>query len=138
MTEAKGTIISLDGEHAIVRMDETGCGRCNEPGGCGGQNIAQMLCSSPRTYRVLNHAKAAVGDHVRVTIAEGAVRHSATLAYGLPLLTLFSCALGGNALAGEPGAISGALLGLLSGWLIFRRNQVRSARDERFQPFIRS
>lgn len=138
MIDAQGTIISRDGDYAVVRMDEAGCGRCNEPGGCGGQNIGKMFCSTPRTFRVRNPGQAAVGDSVRVAIAEGAVRRTAVLAYGLPLLALFVCALGGKFLAGEPGAMLGAFAGLLGGWLLFRRNQSRSARDERFQPFIRT
>lgn len=138
MTDAQGTIISRDGDYAVVRMDETGCGRCNEPGGCGGQSIGRMFCSTPRTFRVRNPGLATVGDRVRVAIAEGAVRRTAILAYGLPLLALFVCALGGKFLAGETGAMLGALVGLLGGWLLFRRNQSRSARDERFQPFIRT
>lgn len=138
MIDAQGTIISRDGDYAVVRMDEAGCGRCNEPGGCGGQNIGKMFCSTPRTFRVRNPGPAAVGDRVRVAIAEGAVRRTAILAYGLPLLALFVCALGGKLLAGEPGAMLGALAGLFGGWLLFRRSQSRSARDERFQPFIRT
>ena len=29
MIDAQGTIISRDGDYAVVRMDEAGCGRCN-------------------------------------------------------------------------------------------------------------
>lgn len=138
MIDAEGTIVSLDGDYAVVRMDEAGCGRCNEPGGCGGKNIGKMFCSTPRTFRVRNPGHVALGERVRVAIAEGAVRRTALLAYGLPLLALFVCALGGKMLADEPGAMLGALVGLLGGWLLFRRNQSHSARDERFLPFIRT
>lgn len=138
MIDAKGTISAVDGEYAMVRMDETGCGRCHEQGGCGGNNIGQMFCSTPRTFRVLNPGGAAVGDSVRVTIADGAVRRSALYAYGYPLLALFAGAIGGAALAGEPGAIVGAFGSLLGAWFLLRRAQLRSKPDQRFEACIRT
>lgn len=138
MIDAPGTISAVDGDYAIVRMDETGCGRCHEQGGCGGNNIGQMFCSTPRTFRVLNPGKAAVGDSVRVTIADGAVRRSAVYAYVYPLLALFAGAIGGAALAGEPGAIVGAFGSLLGAWFLLRRAQWRSKPDQRFEACIRS
>jgi sigma-E factor negative regulatory protein RseC len=138
MIDAQGTISALDGEYAIVRMDEAGCGRCHEDGGCGGNNLGKMLCSTPRTFRVLNPGKAAVGDSVRVAIADGAVRRSAAYAYGLPLLALFGGALGGASLAGDLGSIFGGVGGLLAAWFGLRRAQLRGTADPRFQPYIRS
>ncbi|WP_301102087.1 SoxR reducing system RseC family protein [Propionivibrio sp.] len=137
MIDAPGTITALDGDFATVLLDETGCGRCHEQGGCGGNTISKMFCSTPRTFRVLNPGKSAVGDRVNIAIAEGAVRRSAVLAYGLPLFSLFVGALGGSALAGEPGAIVGAVSGLFCAWLALRYAQGRGAPDQRFQPYIR-
>ena len=137
MIEATGTIIALDGAYAIVHMDETGCGRCHEQGGCGGNNIGKMFCNTPRTFRVLNPQNSRIGDRVNVAIAEGAVRRGAVLAYGLPLLALFVGALGGTVLAGEVGAIGGAVAGLLGAWLTLRYTQLHSTPDTRSQPYIR-
>ena len=137
MIDATGIITALDGEYAIVRMDETGCGRCHEQGGCGGNNIGKMFCSTPRIFRVLNPQKACIGDQVNVVIADGAVRRGAILAYGLPLLALFVGALGGTVLAGEIGAIGGAAAGLLGAWLTLRYSQLRSTSDTRSQPYIK-
>lgn len=138
MIDAQGSVTAVDGEYAIVRMDESGCGRCHEEGGCGGNNIGKMFCSTPRTFRVLNPGNAVVGDHVHVTIADGVVRRSAARAYGLPLLALFVGAIGGNAVAGEPGAIIGAFSCLLAAWFLLRRAQLRGAQDHNFQPSIRT
>lgn len=138
MIDAQGTIAGVDGDYAIVHMDETGCGRCHEQGGCGGNNLGQMFCSTPRTFRVLNPGKASVGDRVRVAIADGAVRRSAVYAYGFPLLALFIGALGGAAFAGEPGAIFGAFGCLFAAWFLLRRAQLRSKPDQRFQAYIRT
>ena len=137
MIDAPGTIAALDGEYAIVHMDETGCGRCPEEGGCGGNNLGKMLCSAPRTFRVLNPKHSSVGDRVVITIAEGAVRRSATLAYGLPLLALFLGAFGGLAMAGEAGAIIGAISGLLVAWLGLRYAHRSVTPDRRSEPYIR-
>jgi len=137
MIDALGTIVALDGEYAIVSMDETGCGRCHEQGGCGGNNIGKMFCNAPRTFRVLNPGSSAIGDRVTVVIAEGVVRRSAALAYGLPLLALFAGALIGSSLAGEMGAIIGAIGGLSCAWMGLRYAQLRGSPDKRTQPYIR-
>ena len=138
MIDAPGTVTEVDGDYAVVRMDETGCGRCHEEGGCGGNNLGQMLCSSPRTFRVLNPGSSRVGDHVKVSIAEGAVRRGAVFAYGLPLLLLFAGALCGSAVVGETGAIGGAIAGLLGAWLVLRYDaQTHGKTDQRSRPYIR-
>ena len=137
MIDAQGTITAVNGDTAEVLMDETGCGRCHEEGGCGGHNIGKMLCASPRTFQVRNPGNSAVGDRVTVVIAEGAVRRSALLAYVVPLLALFIGALGGSALAGELGAIIGAVGGLLGAWLILRYVQAHGAPDRHSRPYIR-
>ena len=117
---APGSVTAIDGEHAIVRMDETGCGRCLEPGGCGGNTMGKLFCSTPRTFRVLNPGRSVVGDRVSVVIAEGAVGRSAALAYGVPLLALLIGAASGSNVAGETGAIAGAAGGLLFAWVTLR------------------
>lgn len=137
MIDAQGTITAVNGDTADVLMDETGCGRCHEEGGCGGHNLGKMLCASPRTFRVRNPGNSAVGDRVTIVIAAGAVRRSAMLVYVVPLLALFVGALGGSALAGETGAIVGAISGLLGAWLVLRYVQAHGAPDRHAQPYIR-
>ena len=78
--EASGTVAQIDGEYAIVHMDQTGCGRCHEEGGCGGHNLGNLLCRSVRSLRVANPGQARVGDRVRIAVAVGALRRSASLA----------------------------------------------------------
>ena len=137
MIDAKGTITAVNGDTAEVLMDETGCGRCHEEGGCGGHNLGKMLCASPRRFQVLNPGNSAVGDRVTIVVAEGAVRRSALLVYVVPLLALLVGALGGSALAGEIGAIVGAVGGLLGAWLILRYVQAHGAPDRHSRPYIR-
>lgn len=139
MSDAKGVVSSIDGDYAIVQMDEAGgCGRCHEDGGCGGNNLGKMLCSTPKTFRVLNSGQASAGDRVTVSIDDGAIRHSAILAYGLPLALLFVGAFSGLYFAGETGAICGSILGLCAAWLVLRYSQVCRKPDPRSQPYIKS
>lgn len=136
--DAEGTILSEEGDYALVRMDESGCGRCHEPGGCGGQNLSRMLCSTPRVFRVPNPGGAKAGDRVRVAVDSQSVSRSAVFAYVLPLLALFAGALVGMAFAGEAGSIAGAALGLLAAWFSLRRRLALRGPDRRFQPYIRT
>ncbi len=111
-TTIRATVRSLDGDEALVEVDSGGCGRCHEPGGCGGQQLTQMFCSGPKNYRVANPHGANVGDQVTVGIAPGTVRRTANLAYGLPLTATIVGAAIGMPLAGDLGAMLGALLGI--------------------------
>ena len=137
MIDALGTITGIDGDYAIIQMDDSGCGRCNEPGGCGGNLLGKVFCGVPRTFRVLNPGNSAIGSRVAVVIAEGSIRRSAILAYVIPLLALFLGAISGSALAGEAGAIIGSLLGLLGAWLALRAAQRRGALSPRSQLYLR-
>ena len=108
----RAVVRALDGDDAIVEVESGGCGRCHEEGGCGGQNLTQMLCGGPKTYRAENRIGAGVGDRVAVAIAAGSIRKSANLAYGVPLFAAILGAAIGSALGGDLLAVLGAALGL--------------------------
>lgn len=111
-TTIRATVRSLDGDEALVEVEQGGCGRCHEKGGCGGQQLTQMFCSGPKNYRVANPHGACVGDQVTVAIAPGTVRQTANLAYGVPLTATIVGAAIGTQIAGDLGAMLGALLGI--------------------------
>lgn len=138
MLDAKGTVIAQDGRFAVVRMDATGCGRCHEEGGCGGNNLGKKFCSSPRTFRVLNPENVVIGSHVSVVITEGVVRRSALQAYGVPLLALFIGAVFGFLLFGDIGAVIGSICGLICSWVALCFNFRHGKSDLLSQPFIKS
>ena len=135
--EASGTITALDRPYALVSMEDTGCGRCHETGGCGGNTMSKLFCSTPRTFRVLNRGALGIGDRVTVVIAEGAVRRSAALAYGCPLLALFAGALAGSFFAGESGAMAGSLCGVIAAWAALHGVHRRRAAKSRCEPYIK-
>lgn len=118
------TIRACDGEFALVEVSQGGCGRCHEKGGCGGQNISQMLCTTPKAYRVRNSLGAAVGERVMVAIGPGSVRRIANVVYVYPLVTAIVIAALGHHWFGEPGAIVGLLAGLAAAFLYVSRRML--------------
>lgn len=115
-SESKGTVVAVDGADVLVKLAPRGCGRCHEPGGCGGQSLTQMM-SSAKVFRVSNAIGAREGDAVVLLLDTGVVRQAAWLAYGLPLALCLIGAVLGQILAGDALAAIGALLGLLVAWL---------------------
>ena len=132
----KGVIRSLDGPQAVVEVEHGGCGRCHEPGGCGGQQLTQMFCSGPKTYLVENTCGAAVGERVTIAIAAGTVARTANLAYGTPQLGAIAGAVGGTALGGDLGGMVGAASGLLAAYLFIRRHGDRNTGNSASHPHI--
>lgn len=136
MNETSATVIAVDGDYAIVRTENGGCGRCHESGGCGGANISQMFCGNERNWRVLNPRRAKIGETVTVAVAEGAVRSGASLLYGMPLFGLIAGAVFGATLEPAWGGIAGGALGLAAAWIGVVRTLRRRHCDPRFQPHI--
>jgi len=120
-TTIRAVVRALDGEEALVEVEQGGCGRCHEKGGCGGQQLTQMFCSGPKTYRALNDINALVGERVTVAIAAGSVRQTANLAYGVPLTAAIGGALLGTSLGGDLVAMLGAAIGLAGAVFYIRR-----------------
>lgn len=128
---------SAEAGEAVVELEGQGCGRCHEAGGCGGHQRADLACRTQRLFRVVNGVGAQAGDAVIVSVPEGAIAKSASLAYVLPLLTLFAGTLVGSWLLepafGEAAQVAGAMGGLLVGWLGVRRWLRRHAAPARPQ-----
>jgi len=103
---------TLDGTSAHVEVEQGGCGRCHEAGGCGGQQLTQMFCKGPKIYMVDNIIGAKVGDRVTVAIDAGSVSRAANFAYILPLTAIFVGAVLGTLFGGDLSAVIGAGIGL--------------------------
>lgn len=136
VTTIRAVVRALDGDDAIVEVEQGGCGRCHEKGGCGGQHLTQMLCARPKTYRAHNPEKLAVGENVTVAITAGAVRRSANLAYGLPILGVIGGAMLGQQVGSNPGAIMGGLAGLFGAWLFVRWKTRPATGNSDSRPYI--
>ncbi|QKV56849.1 MAG: SoxR reducing system RseC family protein [Dechloromonas sp.] len=132
----RGTVRELVDGIALVEVEQGGCGRCHEEGGCGGQQLTQMFCSGPRHYRIANDTDVRVGDRVTIAVPAGSIRKTANLAYILPLTAAIVGALIGMPLWGDPGAMIGALAGLVIASLYVRHRAVQRVDDPAFRPHI--
>ena len=132
----RAVVRSLQGETALVEVEQGGCGRCHEEGGCGGQQLTQMFCSGPKTYRVINAVGAAIGDRVRVGIAPGSVSKTANFAYILPLTVAFAGAALGTSLSGDAGGILGAVAGLVIAFVYIRFRTRSDLGNPAERPYI--
>lgn len=112
-----------------VQPAVSGCGRCNEVGGCGSGLLNQALRPKRRLiYRVANRIGARVGDSVTVIVPEGAVLRAALLAYLLPVvLVIAGAAVGTTISTSDIVALIGAGAGLALGLLVLRLAQRRLA-----------
>lgn len=98
--KVNGVVQRVEGAHAWVDVSVAqGCGRCSEPGGCGGVNIARPFGASKQVLRVLNDAGAVAGEAVGVVIDDGVPLKAALRAYAAPVLGVLAGAALGTALA---------------------------------------
>ena len=123
MSEVAGIVIAVDGDVAVVETDPraAGCGRCHEPGGCGGGLLNMQDSGDTRRYRIINTINVAAGDQVLLCAPEGAVLKAALLTYGLPLLLIIcGAALATWRFGGDAAAVVGGVAGLIAGLLLLR------------------
>lgn len=111
-----GVVQRLDAGYAWVDVSVAqGCGRCHEPGGCGGVNLARPLAPISRSVRVVNDIEASPGETVGVVIDDRVPLQAALCAYGWPVLGVIAGAVAGAAVASEGRgdllAAGGALVG---------------------------
>ncbi len=119
MSEAPGIVSRVERGYAYVDIGPraSGCGRCHEPGGCGGGLSVDRGIS--RTYRLPNRIGARVGDDVVLTIPEGALLKVSLLAYLIPVALVIAGAVVGT-IVSDLAAIAGGALGLALGLGLLR------------------
>lgn len=121
MIEARGVVLRAGADQAWVRVDDqpTGCGRCNEPGGCGGAKIAHAFGKPDEVFHVDNPQHFVAGDRVRLQIDDGAALGAAAVTYGVPTLGALLGAGLGTWWGGNAGALAGLAAALISSvWLV--------------------
>lgn len=130
----RGIVRNVDGSEALVEVEQGGCGRCHEEGGCGGQPLTRMFCSGPSVYRVDNAIGAEIGDRVDIAVKPGDLRRSANRAYLVPLAAGIGGGTFGMAIGGEPLSIAGFMLGIAAAFLALRRQA--GAGNTSSRPYI--
>lgn len=127
MIRETGHIVAVErGAVWVSCTSRADCQRCAEGRGCGGAILGRLIGDQEYRLRAIpDHPGAAVGDEVSLETDERLVLRASMLAYLLPLSGLLSGSLAGHFLAGEPGAVIGALAGLAGGWWMARRRARR-------------
>lgn len=121
-SRVEGVVSRVEDGMAVVDVAvQKGCGRCDEPGGCGGGlAVGGPACS--RSYRLADDLGVRVGDEVVLTVPSGGILRAAGWAYGMPLVLGLAGAFVGAALGeGEGFAIGGGAAGLVLGFILLRR-----------------
>jgi len=132
-------MIAPDGR-ALARLEfevNGGCGRCAEPGGCGGVSLAQPLCAKPKTMVLPDSLGLAVGQKVRVAIPDHLLARGVTRTYVVSLALFFTGSFLGASLlpdlvpqqwqiTHDLGAMIGAGVGLIAAWAQLKWSQHQS------------
>lgn len=124
MIETRAIIVHLQGNEALVEATGGGgCGQCSSDKGCGSGKLGQLFCTRLRQFKVINEAKASVGDEVQITLQDGVLLRSSMLIYALPLSLLLAGGMLGSHWANDQsnrdgGAAFGSLVGLIGGFFL--------------------
>jgi len=131
MLYARGWVQFVEGESAYVTTErETGCSGCQSKKGCGTATLAQLFSPNSKVpIEIVNHLNAKEGDEVVLSMDQSHLIKHSLMAYGVPLLGLFSLGLLGQWLVGltqfhhlqDVAAIVSGAAGLAFGWLITRQ-----------------
>lgn len=120
MIEECGRVVSTGaGGTWVETLARAGCGRCDQPGGCGQNSITRLFASRNRRVRVATEIPLASGDRVLIGIPDGQLLRASLVVYLLPLLGLVAGAVAGHfgSNGSEGVSILGAALGMGGGFL---------------------
>lgn len=120
-----GTIIEVNATHARVEFVRApACGGCASGRGCGLGPLLAMFGRAQQAFRldlrVTRGHQLQVGDRVRAGVTPGQLMKGAGIAYFLPMTGVLCGAWLATALfpvSGDPGAVAGAMIGILAGWI---------------------
>lgn len=120
---ARARVLRVMGDRMLVESVERGCGRCDEPGGCGGRGLESLKA---RVVEVGNPLGACVGDYVELSVPGEAIVGLASRVYLLPLAGLIGGALlGGDSSWALVASLSGAALGFLAARWSLQRHRLQ-------------
>lgn len=138
--EERGRIVAIEPDAVWVETTQrSACNGCEAKSGCGTGLLGDFFSSSTRVRAVLNGLpadKISLNDIAVIGLAENALTSSTLLVYMVPLVSLVLVALLGDHLFAEIGAVTGALLGLLTGALGVRWYSRRQSTNPTYTPVV--
>ncbi|MCB1959588.1 MAG: SoxR reducing system RseC family protein [Rhodocyclaceae bacterium] len=140
MIEARAVVVRSDATSVWVKLSDpvAGCGRCNEPGGCGGARIAHAFGRPSDIFRIDNTRGFVPGDAVVVSLRDGAALGAALTSYGIPTAGALLGVIVATWLGGETSAWLGLVAGLLMSYGVMRRVAQRRGWRQQFSLSIRA
>ena len=127
MIEETGTVVSQDGDWAIVEPDKTSaCGSCSVRNGCGTASLSRFFGQRRHAFHAQNPINARPGDRVVMGLDESSLIKGSVLVYLLPIAGMIVAAMlmsawaGMNGLNQELWSLLGLVLGLLFGGFLAR------------------
>lgn len=140
MVEERGRIVAIESDAIWVEtIQRSGCHGCAAKSGCGTGLLGDYWASASRIRVSLNSwdpQRICLNDIAVIGIAEHTLTTAALLVYLVPLLGLLLLSYTGHLAAGEPGAIGGAVAGLLLGAVAVRWFSRRHDSDPNFSPLL--
>lgn len=131
MQQVVGVVRGRDKALVWIEVERSGCGRCSEPGGCGGIAIGQGLCSRKKRFWVADTLGLRLGDTVAVAVPDKVLLRSATAAYLVPLALGFVAVGVVHSLSSGSDSplldVAGFVGGLAAGWCWLIRMKLSSA-----------
>jgi len=137
--EAPGVVERIEDGFAWVRLTEIqgGCGRCHEPGGCGGARIAHAFGKTNELFRVATAEPVDVGQRVNLMVGDGVALTAALTGYGLPTLMVLAGVAIGTWSGGDAGALFGLVVSVAGAIFAVRRVSQRRAWRNRLSVSMR-
>ncbi|WP_444914323.1 SoxR reducing system RseC family protein [Microbulbifer sp. TRSA007] len=140
MLQERGRVVAIESDAIWVETAQSSaCNGCSTKSSCGTGLLGDLFSSSTRVKVALNGFSADkihLDDVAVIGITENALTSSALLVYLVPLMSLVLVALIGDSLFAEPGAVIGALIGLVFGALGVRWYSRSQSQNPTYTPVL--
>ncbi|WHI46291.1 SoxR reducing system RseC family protein [Microbulbifer sp. EKSA008] len=140
MLQERGRVVAIESDAIWVETTQSSaCNGCSTKSSCGTGLLGDLFSSSTRVKVALNGFSADkihLDDVAVIGITENALTSSALLVYLVPLMSLVLVALIGDSLFAEPGAVIGALIGLVFGALGVRWYSRSQSQNPTYTPVL--
>lgn len=143
MLEEQGVVVAVGNDAVWVETRRgSACGHCAGNASCETGVLAGLFKARPQRFKIATRHNVAIGDVVRIGLAEQALVRSSMLVYLLPLFGLFLAAMGYENLAGgllpagEGYTALAGIIGLTAGLWSVKRLQARLTQNTAYQPVL--